>query len=95
MEGEEEPAVVDLDLEVWEADLVVCAIAIGAVDVGLLSKVAWIVVREGFHERNGFGVFVNVGLVYGLSRRPNAEPGRRGELEVYDFGVCGRAAIGG
>ncbi|KAM1865011.1 hypothetical protein TB2_004900 [Malus domestica] len=54
MEGEEKPALMDLELEVGEADLVVRAVAIGTVEIGLLGEATRIVVREGFHELDGF-----------------------------------------
>ena len=47
VEREEYPGVVNLDIEVGEADLIIGAIAVSAVDVGLLCEPARIVRVRG------------------------------------------------
>ncbi|KAM1245556.1 hypothetical protein ACFX13_037590 [Malus domestica] len=84
----------DLELEVGEADLVVRAVAIGAMNIGLLGEATRVVVREGFHELDGFRVLFDVGLIQRVSRWPDTEFSGGGELEVYDFLGGWRAAVG-
>lgn len=86
MEGEEEPRVVDLELEIGEAGLVVRAVAVGAVDGGLLLEAAGVVVGEGAHQLHGSVEFGYVGLVGEMGGGADAQGGGRwGEFEIYNF----------
>lgn len=73
----------NLKLEVRKTDLIISAVAVSAVNIGLLRKAMWIRVGEGFHELNGLGVFVDVGLIDGVSCGSDAERrgGREGEID--------------
>lgn len=87
VEGEEEPGVVNLDVEIRKADLVVCAVAVSAVDVGLLLETARVGVGKSFHELEGSGELGYVLLVDRMSRWPHSElaAGWGRQLEIYDL----------
>ena len=54
MEREEQPGVVDLDIEGPEAPLIIGAVAVSAVDVGLLREATGIVFLQILHQSDGF-----------------------------------------
>ena len=92
VEGEEEPGVVDLEIEFSEPDLVVSAVAVGAVDVGLLLEAARVVVGEALHERQRSLVLGDVVAVHSVRGWPDpqAGPTRRAEIDGVR-GVWGAA----
>jgi hypothetical protein len=78
---EEEPAVVYLDLQVREPDLVERAVAVGAVHAPLLREATRVVVRQLLHQRHGLLVLGHVLRVHQVSGRAHAEPRRRSEVD--------------
>ena len=78
MKRKEEPTTVNLELIVWETNLVVCPVTIGVVNVGFLLEITRVIGWKGFHVLNGFVKFGNVILINQMSGTPNMRGGVSG-----------------
>ncbi|GER46574.1 hypothetical protein STAS_23616 [Striga asiatica] len=95
VEGEEQPRLVDLESQVREAALGVRAVAVRAVDVGLLPEAAGVVRRELLHQLDRLRVLGQRGGSGGrLGRRADAAGGGGGggRDEIGDVGGGRRRA---
>lgn len=76
----------DLDFDIRESNLVEGAVAVGAVDVSLLSEVPGIIGGKSLHKLHSFGVFGDVVFVDKVSGTANTERvGGRRKNKVDDF----------
>ncbi|KAI5061583.1 hypothetical protein GOP47_0024088 [Adiantum capillus-veneris] len=94
MEGEEEPAFMDLEEEGGRVELVVGGVAVGTVDICLVGERAGVVGGKGLHEGVGAGKDGGVGGGSVVGGAADAQRrGGRGAKEAGLVGGGGRAAV--
>ncbi|KAI5061581.1 hypothetical protein GOP47_0024086 [Adiantum capillus-veneris] len=94
MEGEEEPAFMDLQEDGGRVELVVGGVAVGAVDVGLVGEGAGVIGGKGLHEGVGAREVGGVGGGSFVGGAADAQRrGGRGAKEAGFVGGGGRAAV--
>lgn len=92
VEWEEEPRGVDLKVD-RIAGHVVCPVAVGAVDVGLLKVVPRVVGAESLHGSHGLRVLGDVGFVYEVGGWADSDSGVRWWAEIKNLiGAHGETA---